>query len=241
MARSRPRSRWAFRLLLAVLTAIALWAAWEAVTWPDVARLARGEPKTTAFIDEYRARQRILGKPGRVAWTWTPYAAISPDVKRAVLVAEDINFFSHRGFELAELQNALEEALRDRELPRGASTISQQLAKNLWLSPSRNPWRKTKEAVLTWQMERALSKRRILELYLNVVELGPGLYGVGAASQRYFGKPASELGPGEAAQLAAALPYPAVWHPGAGRPRAAAGSPLHPQRMARAAFLARLL
>ena len=199
MARSRPRFRWAFRLLLAVLAAIALWAAWEAVTWPDVARLARGEPRTTAFIDEYRARQRILGKPARVAWTWTPYAAISPDIKRAVLVAEDINFFSHRGFELAELQNALEEALRDRELPRGASTISQQLAKNLWLSPSRNPWRKAKEAILTWQMERALSKRRILELYLNVVELGPGLYGVGAASQRYFGKPASELGPGEAA------------------------------------------
>ena len=173
MARSRPRSRWAFRLLLAVLAAIALWGAWEAVTWPDVARLAREQPKTTAFIDEYRARQRILGKPGRVAWTWSPYAAISPDIKRAVLVAEDINFFSHRGFELAELQNALEEALRDRELPRGASTISQQLAKNLWLSPSRNPWRKAKEAILTWQMERALPKRRILELYLNVVELEP--------------------------------------------------------------------
>ena len=112
MARSRPRSRWAFRLFLAVLAAIALWAAWEAVTWPDVARLAREQPKTTAFIDEYRARQRILGKPPRVAWTWAPYAAISPDIKRAVLVAEDINFFSHRGFELAELQNALEEALR---------------------------------------------------------------------------------------------------------------------------------
>jgi len=162
MARSRPRFRWAFRLLLVVLAAIALLVAWEAVTWPDVARLAREQPKTTAFIDEYRARQRILGKPARVAWTWTPYAAISPDIKRAVLVAEDINFFSHRGFELAELQNALEDALRDRELPRGASTISQQLAKNLWLSPSRNPWRKAKEAILTWQMERALSKRRIL-------------------------------------------------------------------------------
>jgi monofunctional biosynthetic peptidoglycan transglycosylase len=241
MARSRPRSRWAFRLFLAVLAAIALWAAWEAVTWPDVARLARGEPKTTAFIDEYRARQRILGKPARVAWTWTPYAAISPDIKRAVLVAEDINFFSHRGFELAELQNALEEALRDRELPRGASTISQQLAKNLWLSPSRNPWRKAKEAILTWQMERALSKRRILELYLNVVELGPGLYGVGAASQRYFGKAASELGPAEAAQLAAALPNPGVWHPGAESPAYRRRVASIRERMARAAFLARLL
>jgi monofunctional biosynthetic peptidoglycan transglycosylase len=241
MARSRPRSRWAFRLFLAVLAAIALWAAWEAVTWPDVARLAREQPKTTAFIDEYRARQRILGKPARVAWTWAPYAAISPDIKRAVLVAEDINFFSHRGFELAELQNALEEALRDRELPRGASTISQQLVKNLWLSTSRNPWRKAKEAILTWQMERALSKRRILELYLNVVELGPGLYGVGAASQRYFGKPASELGPAEAAQLAAALPNPAVWHPGAESPAYRRRVASIRERMARATFLARLL
>jgi monofunctional biosynthetic peptidoglycan transglycosylase len=86
------------------------------------------------------------------------------------------------------MQNALEDALRDRELPRGASTITQQLAKNLWLSPSRNPLRKGKEALLTWQLERALSKRRILEIYLNVVELGPGIYGVGAASQRYFGR-----------------------------------------------------
>ena len=242
MARPRPRFRWAFRLLLAVLAAIALWAAWEAVTWPDVGRLAREQPKTTAFIDEYRARQRILGKPVRVAWTWTPYAAISPDIKRAVLVAEDINFFSHRGFELAELQNALEEALRDRELPRGASTISQQLAKNLWLSPSRNPWRKAKEAILTWQMERALSKRRILELYLNVVELGPGLYGVGAASQRYFGKPAIGAGArrGRTARRGA-CPNPAAWHPGAESPAYRRRVASIRERMARAAFLARLL
>jgi monofunctional biosynthetic peptidoglycan transglycosylase len=131
-----------------------------------------------------------------------------------VLVAEDINFFSHRGFELTELQNALEEALRDREMPRGASTITQQLAKNLWLTSSRNPGRKVKEAILTWQIERALPKRRILELYLNVVEFGPGVYGAAAASHRYFGRPASELGAVEAAQLAAALPNPAAWHPG---------------------------
>ncbi len=128
-----------------------------------------------------------------MAWAWTPYSAISPTLKRAVLVAEDIDFFSHHGFALAEMQNALEDALRDRELPRGASTITQQLAKNLWLSPSRNPLRKGKEALLTWQLERALSKRRILELYLNVVELGPGIYGVGAASQRYFGKAPADL------------------------------------------------
>ncbi len=239
MRRARRRSRWRSRALGALLLATALWVAWEAWTWPDVARLARQRPATTAFIEDYRARQRALGRPDRVAWAWTPYASISADLKRAVLVAEDINFFSHRGFEPAELRNALEEALRDRELPRGASTITQQLAKNLWLSPSRNPWRKGKEAALTWQIERALDKRRILELYLNVVEFGPGVYGAGAASQRYFGKPASALGEVEAAQLAAALPNPGAWHPGADSPgyRRRVASIL--QRMARAAFLSR--
>jgi monofunctional biosynthetic peptidoglycan transglycosylase len=162
---------------------------------------------------------------------------MSPALKRAVLVAEDIGFFSHRGFALAEMQNALEEALRDRELPRGASTITQQLAKNLWLSPSRNPLRKGKEALLTWQLERTLSKRRILELYLNVVEFGPGVYGAGAASRRYFGKAAADLDESEAAHLAAALPNPAAWHPGVSN----AGYRRHvasiERRMSRAAFL----
>jgi monofunctional biosynthetic peptidoglycan transglycosylase len=180
-----------------------------------VGRLARERPATTAFIDRHRAQQRAAGKPEQVAWTWVPYGAISPSLKRAVLVAEDVSFFSHRGFATAEIRNAIDEALREGGLPRGASTITQQLAKNLWLSPSRNPWRKAKEAILTWQLERALSKRRILELYLNVVEFGPGIYGAGAASQHYFGKPAADLGDGEAAQLAASLPNPTSWHPGA--------------------------
>ena len=242
MPRSRPRRRWGLRLLLLLLAIAVGWLAWEALTWPDVARLARDRPVSTAFIDDYRARQRALGKPDRVAWTWTPYPAISSDLKRAVLVAEDVNFFSHHGFELTELQHTLEEALREMDLPRrGASTITQQLAKNLWLSPSRSPWRKAKEAILTWQLERALSKRRILELYLNVVEMGPGVYGAGAASQRYFGRPASELGPLEAAQLAASLPRPAQWHPGvestAYRRRVASIR----DRMARAQFLGRHL
>ena len=159
------------------------WAGWEYWTWPDVARLARERPVTTAFIEDYRARLRAEGKAETVAWRWTPYAAISPHLKRAVLVAEDISFFSHHGFELKEMQNAMEEALREGGMPRGASTITQQLAKNLWLSSSRSPLRKIREAVLTRQLERALPKRRILELYLNVAEFGPGIYGAGAASQ----------------------------------------------------------
>src|SRR4029453_14220522 len=175
----------------------------------------------------------------RVDWAWTPYAAISADLKRAVLVAEDINFFAHRGFDLGEVQNALTEAMRDRERPRGASTITQHLAKNPWLSPPRNPWQKLKEAILTWQLERALSKRRILELYLNVAEFGPGVFGAGAASRRYFGRPAADLGAAEAAALAAGLPMPAVRHPGVATPayrRRVAGIR---ERMDKPAFLAR--
>ena len=197
----RRRRRWAGRLVALVLLAAGIWIGVEIWRWPAVGRLATERPATTAFIERYRAQPRATGRPARVAWTWTPYPAISPALKRAVLVAEDIGFFTHHGFALAEMQNALEDALRDRELPRGASTITQQLAKNLWLSPSRNPLRKAKEALLTWQLERTLSKRRILELYLNVVEFGPGVYGAGAASQRYFGKAAADLDESEAAAL----------------------------------------
>lgn len=184
------------------------------MTWPDVGALARTRPHTTAFIERYRADQRAAGRSDRVAWSWADTAAISSHVKRAVLVAEDIGFFSHRGFDTGEMTDAVRRAVADRTAPRGASTITQQLAKNLWLSPSRNPARKVKEAILTWQLERSLGKRRILELYLNVVELGPGVYGVEAASRRYFGKAAAELDAEESAQLAAALPRPQGWHPG---------------------------
>ena len=214
----RTRAGWAGRLAMLVIVAAGIWLGVLIWTWPSVGRLATARPATTAFIEQYRAEQRAAGRSDRVAWTWTPYAAISPAVKRAVLVSEDVNFFSHHGFALDEMQSALEDALRDRELPRGASTITQQLAKNLWLSRSRNPLRKAREAVLTWQLERQLSKRRILELYLNVVEFGPGIYGVGAASQRYFGKAPADLDDGEAAQLAAVLPSPAHWRPGSPSP-----------------------
>ena len=141
--------------------------------WPDVAALARRPPPTTAFIERWKSVQRAAGRSDRVDRAWVPYAAISPSLKVAVLVAEDINFFSHDGFDRGEIRKALTQALEDLELPRGASTITQQLAKNLWLSPSRDPLRKTREAILTWQLERTLGKRRILELYLNLVEFGP--------------------------------------------------------------------
>ena len=233
----RTRAGWAGRLAMLATVAAGVWVGVMIWTWPSVGRLATARPATTAFIEQYRAEQRAAGRPTRVAWTWTPYAAISPALKRAVLVSEDVNFFSHHGFALDEMQSALEDALRDRELPRGASTITQQLAKNLWLSRSRNPLRKAKEAMLTWQLERRLSKRRILELYLNVVEFGPGVYGVGAASQRYFAKLPADLDESEAAQLAAVLPSPSTWRPGSASPAYRRRVAAIERRMERAAFL----
>jgi monofunctional biosynthetic peptidoglycan transglycosylase len=199
-------------LLLAVVLAVALAGYWF-VTAPDVASLARENPKTTAFIERYRSRARADGGKA-VAWTWVPYARISPHLKRAVVASEDLGFFSHHGFDLPEVRIALEDAWRERRFPRGASTISQQTAKNLWLSPSPNPVRKIREAFLTRSLEKHLGKRRILEIYLNVVEFAPGVYGAEAASRRFFGKSAAELDPEEAARLAAGLPRPSRWHPG---------------------------
>ena len=176
-----PRKGRVRLLILALLGLVGLWLAWEALTWPDVAALAKEDPETTAFIEQHRRGGWLgLGPDRDVKWTWVPYSRISSNLKRAVIVSEDIEFYSHNGFSTREQRAALEDAWEEKKLPRGASTLTQQLAKNLWLSPSRNPLRKVKEAILTWQLERSLTKRRILEVYLNVVEFGEGIYGAEA-------------------------------------------------------------
>ena len=235
---SRRRGyRWLRKLVVLFVLLVAAVVAWEALTWPDVAALARRNPSTTAFIERYRARQRAAGRDDRVQHVWVSQAVIAPSLKRAVLVGEDINFFSHRGFDFGEIRLAVTKAVEDGAPLRGASTITQQLAKNLWLTPSRNPLRKIEEAILTWQLERTLPKRRILELYLNVVEFGPGVYGVEAASRRYFAKPASNLTEDEAAELAASLPSPTAWHPGSSRSGYRRHVESIKRRMAKATFL----
>jgi monofunctional biosynthetic peptidoglycan transglycosylase len=201
------------RLAVVTIAALAAFGAYKAWTWPDVSGLKRRNPETTAFIERWKSSHRSAGRNVSPDWRWVPYAAISPDLKRAVLVSEDIGFFSHHGFELHEMEASLKVAVEEGEVPRGASTITQQVAKNLWLSPSRNPLRKIEEAILTWQLERALDKRRILEIYLNVAELGDGVYGAEAASRRYFRESAEDLSAGEAARLAACLPNPRAWNP----------------------------
>jgi monofunctional biosynthetic peptidoglycan transglycosylase len=158
------------------------------------------DPPTTAFMLQARLQR---GTP--VDWRWVPWAAISPALRVAVVAAEDQKFPTHHGFDLQSISSALREA---GGRPRGASTISQQVAKNLFLWPGRSLLRKAVEAWLTTWIELGWPKRRILEVYLNVAELGPGVYGAEAASRRYFGKPARALDASEAALLAAVLPSP---------------------------------
>ena len=205
-----PRRRRLRRRLLGCLALPVLLAGcivlWLWATYPDIAALADNAPESTAFID-------AAAKDGRVAWTWVAGSRISPQLRKAVVAAEDMSFFSHDGFDHYEIEVAIREAL-DGGRVRGASTITQQLAKNLWLSPSRNPLRKVREALYTRSLERHLSKRRILDIYVNVVEFGPGVYGAQAAARHFFGKSAAALGADEAAQLAAALPS-SRWYPGA--------------------------
>jgi monofunctional biosynthetic peptidoglycan transglycosylase len=197
---------------IAAACALALWLLFTWITWPDVAALRTENPPTTAFIEMYREARQAAGENDEVAWQVVPYAGISVNLKRAVVASEDTEFFFHDGFSTHEMKEALRKAIREGEAPRGASTITQQLAKNLWLTPSRTLTRKFREAMLTRQMEKKLSKDRILDLYLNVVEFGPGIYGAQAASLHYFGIPASDLSPRQGAMLAAGLPRKR-WNP----------------------------
>ncbi len=180
---------------------------------PDIGRLRTKNPAKTAFM-EYREKEwAAKGLKRRLAKEWVPLTRISPYLRKAVLIAEDDKFWKHEGFDFEGIQQALEKDLQAGRLKFGGSTISQQLARNLYLSPEKSLLRKTAEAVLTWKMERALSKRRILEIYLNVVEWGDGIFGAEAAARHHFGKPARDLTAEEAARLAAVLPNPRRYNP----------------------------
>ncbi len=181
--------------------------------YPDVAGLKKGHPRKTAFM-KYREKEwQRHGKKGKIQQQWVRLSQVSPFVIKAVIIAEDDKFWSHGGFDFEAIQKALEEDIRKKKFRVGGSTISQQLAKNLYLSPSKNPVRKIKEAVLTWRIERNISKKRIIELYLNVAEWGEGLFGIEAAARHYYGKPALALTAEEAARLAAVLPNPRKYSP----------------------------
>ena len=177
------------------------------LTLPDVRELRTKNLESTAFMDLRAREARAEGREVRRVQQWVPYSRISPHLKRAVLVAEDAGFWGHEGIDLVEIRKALESAEGVSQI-RGASTITQQLAKNLYLSPSRNPFRKLRELLITWRLEHELSKTRIFELYLNNIEWGDGIWGAEAAARTYFGIPASAVGPDQAALMAGAIVNP---------------------------------
>jgi monofunctional biosynthetic peptidoglycan transglycosylase len=210
---ARPALRRIGRIALGAAAAGFGYVAYVYLTLPDVRPLASRNPTTTAFMELRDREARAAGRTPRRVQRWVSYRRISPNLTRAVLVAEDAAFWDHDGVDYAELQKSIEIDWQRGALTRGASTITQQLAKNLYLSPSRNPIRKLRELLITRRLEAELSKARILELYLNVIEWGDGIYGVEAASQAYFGVPASALDPDQAALLAGAIINPRVHNP----------------------------
>jgi len=197
---------------LAIICVLVLSIAYYLV-FPDVAKLRKTNPRKTSFMEYREYEWRKAGKKKKIRYAWAPLARISPFVAKAVIIAEDDKFWSHDGFDFNAMQKAMEKNFQKGRIRYGGSTISQQLAKNLYLTPSKNPVRKIKEAILTWRIEQNLSKRRILELYLNVAEWGEGIFGIEAAARHYYGKTAADLGPAEAAKLVTVLPNPRRFKP----------------------------
>ncbi len=202
-------------VLLVLSLLVAVYVGYEWATWPDVARLAHENPATTAWMEMRAAEAKAKGVRPRRIQIWVPLQSISANLKNAVLIAEDAAFFQHEGFDYSEIREAIKADAEKLEFARGASTISQQLAKNLYLSPSKNPLRKLKELLLTLSLERHLSKQRIFELYLNVIEWGDGVYGAEAAARTYFSTSSSDLSREQAAALAAVIINPRRYSPAA--------------------------
>lgn len=216
-----------FRLIFWLVLGITVGVVgYELILLARVYRLRNNNPASTSLIDTRISEAEARAERPRREQTWVPLDRISTNLQRAVIAAEDTNFTTHRGFDYQAIQKAFEQGQREAakeakregedddwipnlpEFKRGGSTISQQLAKNLYLSSQRSFVRKGQEAVITLFLERLLSKRRILEIYLNVIEWGDGIYGAEAAAQRYFHKPAASLSSNEAAFLAAMIPNP---------------------------------
>lgn len=219
---------WTKTLFLILIGAIVVWAAYEFYTFPKISKLRNENPTATSMM-QARANEDVAeGKEAKKYQIWMPIEQISPNLQKAVLAGEDSHFFEHHGFDWDAIQKAWDEAQKEGEkeakeegdfdpndwippmpsFKRGASTISQQLAKNLYLSEERSFFRKGREAAITYFLEQDLSKKRILEIYLNVIEWGEDIYGAEAASRYYFKKSASGLTAQEAAYLSAMIPSP---------------------------------
>lgn len=220
--------RWFKRLLAALLVAFVLYQAWLfawVVAWNWI------NPATTHFMEIRLAELRSTNPQARLQQQWVDYARISVQLKRALIVAEDDLFTQHDGFDWDGIQRALERNKRKGRIVAGGSTISQQLAKNLFLSPQKTPWRKAEEALVTLMIEAVWSKRRIFEVYLNVIEWGNGVFGAEAAARHYFGVGAGQLSAEQAARLAGMVPSPRFYDRHRNAPGLAAKAVLIQQRM----------
>jgi len=204
--------RSAFRL--AAWLAVAVAAVFLAVQLSFLARVwwwKDHNPASTAFMDARLEQMRATNPAAKLQQAWVPYDQISESLKRAIVVAEDSKFIEHEGFDWEAIEKAKEKNRKKGKVVAGGSTISQQLAKNLFLSASRTPWRKGEEALITVMIEQVMDKRRILEIYLNVIEWGDGVFGAEAASRHYYGRSAAKLAPENAAWLAAIVPNPRLY------------------------------
>jgi monofunctional biosynthetic peptidoglycan transglycosylase len=193
---------WIALALAAIFLAIQLSYLARVWWWKD------HNPQSTAFMDASIERMRARKADPKITWTWVPYDRISPSLKRAIVVAEDSRFTEHEGFDWDAIEKAMEKNRKKGKVVVGASTISQQLAKNLFLSADRTPWRKGQEALITVMIEQVMDKKRILEIYLNVIEWGDGIFGAEAAARHYYKAGAAGLGPEASARLAAMVPNP---------------------------------
>ena len=190
-------------LALTILGGLLFW-----LTLPDVNWLKKENPRETAMMRFRSEQARQNGRKARRFWKRMPLSGISPFLIQAVLIAEDDKFFEHEGFDWASMRKALESNIEKKRIRSGGSTITQQLAKNLFLNPGQNIWRKLREAAIAWKLENGLSKKRILELYLNLIEWGDGVYGAEAAARIHFHCPAASLSLSQAIRLASVLPNP---------------------------------
>ena len=181
--------------------------------YPNVSILKRHNPKTTAFMEYRKEQWEKKGRHKTIKHRWVKLKRVSPYLVKAVIISEDDKFWGHDGFDFVAMKKALEKDIAHGKIKAGGSSISQQLAKNLYLSPSKNPIRKIKEAILTWRIERALSKKRIMEIYLNVAEWGDGVFGIEAAARHHYGKRAGSLSAQEAVRLASVLPNTIIYKP----------------------------
>lgn len=197
--------RWLWKSLVLLLLIVVLYQLWVFLHiwwWVD------HNPSNSAFMDERLGVMQEKNPDAELRHKWVPYSHISNNLKRALIAAEDAKFVDHEGFDWEGIQKAYEKNLKKGKIVAGGSTISQQLAKNLFLSGHRTPWRKAEEVVITVMLEKMMSKRRILEIYMNVIEWGNGVFGAEAASRYYFKTSAANLNTYQAAKLAAMVPNP---------------------------------